>query len=175
MIVTHQCSSPVVCLLGVLLEGLSLQLWNFQYMMSHHRTAGSPRGLLKMNKHLVYLQSPKKVNTNKTLWQSFKSNCTYASILAEYQRWHEVSPYRWWLKNEEKDAKILVDEILAFLVDFLASSVSTYCEIGAFCRPQRWTSHTQNDRGSHQTWPTDKNDFREVLSNLSELYRTFSS
>lgn len=81
---------------------------------------------------------------------------TYVWVLSKYEGWHEVSPHSRRLEDEEEGAEVLVYDILAFLVLSLRLNISTYGEVGAFCRPKWRTSQTQNGGGGDQARPVGK-------------------
>lgn len=76
-------------------------------------------------------------------------NCplTDVVVLAKDERRHQVSPNCGRLEDEEEDPKVVVDHIRTLLVLLGSLRVPRDGQVGAFSRPQRRTTQTQDDRG----------------------------
>lgn len=70
---------------------------------------------------------------------------TYIGVLSEDERRHEVPPHSRRLKDEKEDAEILVDDIRALFAVLGSLHVTGDGQVGAFSRPQRRTTQTQDN------------------------------
>lgn len=81
---------------------------------------------------------------------------TDGRVLSEDEGRHEVSPHGGRLEDEEEDPEVVVDDVRALLAVPRRLDVSRDGQVGAFCRPQRGATQTQDERGGDEGVPAER-------------------